>query len=254
MRLRLGLPAILVLATLAVPGYEAIGQDDDRWRMTLTPYLWLVGMTGTAGFAGGVADVDLSPSDVLGKSDITVTALFEARRRRWVVRFDGTYFATSDQGSVANGGNEAVVFESEQGIVQGELGYAVVDGEWGGIDLLGGARYWHPIVNVTAAGGVNGSIDVGSGSVSWIDGTAGVRVRGEPAPRWHLSTKGDIGAGGSKLSWQAVGAVGFDVAHCCALAASYRHLDVNYDRDGFVHDSYLSGFALGLMLRFGGSG
>ena len=61
---------------------------------------------------------------------------------------------------------------------------------------------------------------------------------------------GDAGAGGSKLTWQAVGSVGYDLSHCCSLDAAYRHLDIDYDRDALVNDSHLSGFALGIGIRF----
>ena len=87
-------------------------------------------------------------------------------------------------------------------------------------------------------------------SRSWFDGTAGARVRYNPAEKWHLFAKGDVGAGGSKLTWQAFGGLGWDVSGCCALMAAYKHLDVNYERDGLVSDNYTSGAALGFEIRF----
>jgi len=128
-------------------------------------------------------------------------------------------------------------------------GYTVVQAPWGGIDLLGGGRYWHPKVEVSADA-PGGSVDIGGGSRSWIDGIAGARVRYNPAEKWHLFAKGDVGAGGSKLTWQAFGGLGFDVSNCCAVTAAYKHLDVNYERDALVSDNYTSGAVLGFEIRF----
>ena len=88
MRARLRLPAVLVLATLAAPCRELIGQDDSGWRMSFTPYAWIAGITGTVGFAGGAADVDLNAGDIIDKVDISVMFLLEARRERWILRLD----------------------------------------------------------------------------------------------------------------------------------------------------------------------
>lgn len=65
-----------------------------------------------------------------------------------------------------------------------------------------------------------------------------------------MTALGDAGAGGSKLTWQAIGSVGYDLSQCCSLDAAYRHLDIDYDRDALVNDSHLSGFALGIGIRF----
>ena len=248
MRARLAVTAVLLHATLIVPGRTVLAQDDGNWHVSLTPYLWLAGMTGRLGFGGSIADIDLSAGDVLDQSDITLTALLEARRGRWLTRLDLKYLSAS-QRFEEGGGTGSVLFELEQTMLQPELGYVVIVAPWGGVDALAGGRYWHPQVDVTAEG-VGGPIDISSGSRSWFDGTVGVRVRGQPAPKWRLVAKGDLGAGGSQFTWQATGAVGFDLSTCCSAVAAYRHLDVDYDRDAFVADIYLSGFALGLEIRF----
>jgi opacity protein-like surface antigen len=100
------------------------------------------------------------------------------------------------------------------------------------------------------ADAADGSTEIASGSTSWWDGIGGLRLRAEPVSRWHLFAASDVGAGGSKLTWQASGGVGYDVGSCCSVVAAYRHLDVNYHRSGFVNDTYVSGPGFGIDIRF----
>jgi opacity protein-like surface antigen len=249
MRVGLAVSIAALCATVVVPGRAARAQADDEWHLSLTPYGWLAALNGRIGFAGGIADVDLSAGDVLDHVDLSVSALLEARRSRLLLRLNMTYMSMSDRKAVEEGSESTVIFEHDQTILEPELGYTVYAADWGGIDALGGGRYWHPKVDVSADT-PGGDVGIASGSRSWFDAIGGVRVRVNPAERWHLSAKGDIGAGGSKLTWQAIGGVGYDLSHCCSLDAAYRHLDIDYDRDALVNDSYLSGFALGLGIRF----
>jgi len=249
MRARLGVLIAVLCATIVMPARASIAQSDGDRHSSFTPYGWLAGMTGVVGFAGSAASVDLGFSDILDNLDMSVGALLEFGRGRWLGRLDVTYVAVSDSRAVEEGSESTVIFEFEQTMLQPEIGYAVVEAPWGGIDLLGGGRYWHPKIDVSA-NAPGGSVDIGGGSRSWIDGIAGARVRYNPAEKWHLFAKGDVGAGGSKLTWQAFGGLGWDVSGCCALMAAYKHLDVNYERDGLVSDNYTSGAALGFEIRF----
>ncbi len=248
--MRVGLAVFTaVCVTVVFPGRTARAQADDEWHLSVTPYAWLAGLNGRIGFAGGIADVDLSPGDVLSHSDLSVSALVEARRSRWLIRLNMTYMSMSDRKAVEEGSESTVIFEHNQTILEPEIGYTIYTADWGGIDALAGGRYWHPKVDVSADT-PGGDVGIASGSRSWVDAIGGLRVRLNPAERWHVTATGDAGAGGSKLTWQAIGGVGYDLSHCCSLDAAYRHLDIDYDRDALLYDSSLSGFALGIGIRF----
>ena len=121
--MRVGLAVSIALCvTLVVPGRTARAQADDEWHVSLTPYAWLAGMSGRIGFAGGIADIDLSPGDVLSNTDISVSALLEARRSRFLIRLNTTYMSMSDRKAVEEGSESTVIFEHNQTILEPEIG------------------------------------------------------------------------------------------------------------------------------------
>ena len=212
--------------------------EPPEWRITLTPYLWAAGLDGRIGVNGQPTDVSIGVGDVLDQFDLAVMALLEARRGPWVVRADVFYVNLGEDSS-------GISLNQEQFILQPEAGRTVVAQSWGTVDILAGVRYWHLSVDLTA------SPNTLSESKDWVDGTVGAAWRFQPAQRWHLFAKGDVGAGGSEFTWQGQGGAGYDLGHCCTLAALYRYLDVDYENDdGFIYDVHLNGPALGLTLRF----
>lgn len=217
-----------------------------HWGFSVTPYIWSAGQKGRLGVDGGEANLDLSVGDVLDNIKVGLAALGEARRERWLGRLDFVYHSIGDDEAA---GNQTVHASIDQVIVQPEIGYTLLVRPWGGVDGLAGARYWHTDagVDVTEQGT---QVAATSGSKGWVDGTLGARVRYGFAQRWHLIGKGDVGAGGSDFTWQAMGGVGIDVGACCTALAAYRHLDADYESDDFVYDAYLSGPTLGFEARF----
>ena len=246
MRARLGAATVLISMLIWPTGRAALAQDDGIWRTTFTPYAWVTGLTGQIGTADGIFDVDLGAGDVIDQVDVSFNLVLETRRGRWFGRLDGTFMSASDRQEVS--GTEDLVVGFDQGFGGPEVGYAVVAAPWGGIDLLAGGRFWNLKVDVSTAG--EDPIDVASGKRTWLDGIGGLRMRYSPAEKWKLFARGDAGAGGSNLTWQALGGVGFDFSECCGAVAAYRHLAVEYDRDAVLFDTKMSGFALGLEVRF----
>ena len=212
--------------------------EPQKWQITLTPYLWAAGLDGRIGINGQPTDVSIGVGDVLDQFDLAVMALLEARRAPWVVRADVFYANLGEDSS-------GISLNQEEFILQPEVGRTVVAQSWGTVDILAGVRYWHLSLDLEAPPVTN------SASKDWVDGTVGAAWRFQPAERWHLFAKGDLGAGGADFTWQGQGGAGYDLGHCCTLAAVYRYLDVDYEKDdGFIYDVHLNGPALGLTLRF----
>jgi hypothetical protein len=216
--------------------------EPEGWGFAFTPYVWMSGLEGTIGVGSNITTVDVSFSDGAEDFEFGFAGLLEGRRHPWVLRVDFYYVALSDE-EATSGGNTLTVGQDEL-MLHPEVGYALLARPWGGVDGLIGARYRNLGVDLSVPPqGV-------SADRNWVDGTVGANVRYQPAEKWRLVAKADIGAGGSDFTWQLYGGAGYDLGRCCALVAAYRFLDVDYDHDGILYDVQLGGPTFGVTLRF----
>ena len=65
-----------------------------------------------------------------------------------------------------------------------------------------------------------------------------------------LTGYGDIGGGGSNLTYQIIGAAGADLGEHYALVFGYRYLNVNYNKDRFLFDTGMGGPIFGFAFKF----
>ena len=64
-----------------------------------------------------------------------------------------------------------------------------------------------------------------------------------------LADIGGFGVG-SDQTWEALATLNYQVRDWLSLRAGYRHLEVDYDHQGFVFDVEMSGPILGAGFRF----
>jgi hypothetical protein len=138
-------------------------------------------------------------------------------------------------------------------LASGAVGYAIVQSPRTHVDVVGGARYarfkqsldYHlsaPAGVVARDGGVEKSQDL------W-DGFVGLRGNTALAERWSLRYYVDVGAGSSKLTWQALGGVAYRYSWGDVVLA-YRHLSYDFDKDRLVSDLAFSGPVIAATWRF----
>jgi hypothetical protein len=71
--------------------------DNNYWRLSISPYLWLAGMDGTGGLAGRGVEVHQSFGDILRHLKVGAMALSEVRRKRVGLIVDLLYIRVGDQ-------------------------------------------------------------------------------------------------------------------------------------------------------------
>jgi hypothetical protein len=115
------------------------------------------------------------------------------------------------------------------------------------LDLLAGARYFNLDVDLEAD--VGGRKVKDSDSEDVLDGIIGAQVLIDLSERWYLSCYGDVGAGDSKLTWQAWPGIGYRLEKV-DVVAGYRHLEWETDDGDTIDDLNFSGPMLGVQFRF----
>ena len=249
-RLTAGLTFILCcfLAT-ALPANAETDSDQDGWKFGGSAYLWAAGVEGTDA-AGD--EIDVSFSDVLEDLDGGLMGILAARKGRWTLLADVIYLSihqeTSSTANIFGIPAKIDVDVKLEGFVSTfGVAYRVIDEDMTRLDLLAGARYFNLDVDLEAD--VGGRKVKDSDSEDVLDGIIGAQVLIDLSERWYLSCYGDVGAGDSKLTWQAWPGIGYRLEKV-DVVAGYRHLEWETDDGDTIDDLNFSGPMLGVNFRF----
>lgn len=226
-------------------------QSQDKWVFQMTPYLWIAGISGRAGVGALTADVDAGITDDDVDLNFGFMGTFEARKNRFVILTDLQYSNLGTDRATPGPLFSGADADFKTFVLDPEVGYRVLQNPEKGrfLDVLGGIRYWHLRTDLTFNAGILPAVSV-TRSKDWVDAVGGLRGNMYVTPKVFLTGKADIGGGGSNFSYQLFGGVGINVHPKVALIAGYRHLDVNYNQDGFLFDTALAGPILGVGFRF----
>jgi hypothetical protein len=230
---------LLVTVVLLIRG-AAYAQDSD-WNLTLTPFGWLAGLKGDTGVKPLVAEIDLSPSDIIDDLEVAAMLTLDANNGTWGVVADMFYVELEDGATTAVGKIKA---EVEQWIVTAGPYYRIPAENDLVIDVGAGGRYMNADTDVTTPLGNS------SDTEEWVDPILMLNLRIPVTEKFFIDVNGDIGGFGveSDLTWAVMGAAGYSISESVDLLVAYQHLDVDYEKDGFVYDAATSGFAVGLSI------
>ncbi len=268
-------PATRMLVVEALPSLPS-------WSYRFTPYGWLTALNGTQTVRGRSVKVDASFADIVEKSDTLVGLMGDVEARNGPLALMGNVvwssigFERNDVRTrtpapgVTTTVGRALGLDIQMAIA--EVGAAYEVARFGALafDVLGGARYWYQEADLSFE--VDRTIGIAdlevagarafarSGSVDWLDPMLGARLRCTVAPGHELWLRGDIGGFGvgSDVSWQAIGAYGFEFGTYQGITFSgvvgYRALYVDYvqgeGRQRYEFDMLQHGPVLGLSARF----
>jgi hypothetical protein len=278
----LSLPLCLGAAQAADLQPARVADAAPGWTFRVTPYGWFTAMKGTQTVRGRSVDVDASFIDIVEKSDTLVGLMadFEARYGRWALIGDAVWTKVGLGGDttrtlppasgIAGTVGASLGLDFQIAIVEFGAAYELARSGALAFDVLAGGRYWRQKANLSVD--LAATVDLGdlevsgsraiakSGSVNWVDPMVGGRLRYEVAPGHQFTLRGDLGGFGvgSRFSWQAIAAYGYDFAFHKGVTYSgvigYRALYVDYTKGSgssrYAFDVLQHGPVVGLSLRF----
>ena len=234
---------LLVLATLVLaPLATVCVAQPSEWR--ITPYLWIPGVDGTLGTFGtgsglaGRVDVDTSGlSDSLRLGGAMVHATW--RSGRWSAFGDWTYAnVKADTATPFTTLYSGVDVKVKGNIVEAYGGYELLGARDSHLDVFGGIRYYDLELGLGLREAALPGVLLTSDS-NWVDGVVGVRWDTRFAGNWEAFASADVGGGGSDVSWQLFGGVGYQFGWG-SVVGGWRHLHVDYEKSGFKLDAAIS--------------
>lgn len=225
--------------------------NQDKWQFQFTPYFWIAGIDGRAGIGALTVDVDAGITDDDVDLNFGFMGTFEARKNRFVILTDLQYSNLGTDRATPGPLFSDADADFKTFILDPEVGYRIAQNPAKGrfLDVLGGIRYWHLRTDLAFTPGILPGVSV-TASKNWVDAVGGVRGRMHLTPKLFLTGKADAGGGGSQFTWQLFGGVGIQVSPRVSLIAGYRHIDVDYNRDGFLFDAGVGGPIMGVGFRF----
>lgn len=253
MRITGTVAALAVILPLAAPAAA-----EEGWRFNVVPYVWAAGIDGRLSHHGLPQDIDVEAKfrDVLGDLDIGAMLAFEGRKGRVGFLLDGLYVKVSRDATMPLIGLPVSLGSTTfTGMAAGQ--YRIVDDAIGSFDLLAGVRYWSITSRFSYEAPTGAPLPPGmpqayggSERASWVDAMAGAKLVAHITPGITLNAHGMMGAGGSRLSSDALLAVGIGLGRSSSLLVGYRHVKADYRKNGFGFDTSLHGPAMGLGFRF----
>jgi hypothetical protein len=258
----------IVLLACATVVNAAEEKQDDRWRLTITPYIWLPSISGTMklelprGFGSG--KMDTGPDSYLSNLDFVGMLDLQAQKGRWTLLVDIIYldFSGDDTahfpGTLAGSGGWAVGadWDLQALVLECAAAYSVYRDNYLNFDVLGGIRY----------AGIDGkaSLDnIGplpafvssrtfSKTESFVDPIVGFKGKFELGKNWYLPYYFDIGGLGvdSDLTLQAFAGIGYRFCDWFSMMLGYRCLYYDFGDSKLVKDLNLYGGTLGFSFTF----
>ena len=238
-------------------------EPEDDWRVDVTAWIWLNGMSGDIRTGPITADVDAGFSDILDASDslFAFTGRLEVGKGRWAGFIEGMYADIGADDQTGLLGLATVDVSTEIVLLDFGVLYRAWDqvatnggGRSHAIDLYVGGRYQALSAELDPV-----LLAARTKSKNWLDPILGMRATIQLAKRFDFTVVGDIGGFGvgSDLTWSARGVFGyhfecFDMPS--TIYAGYAALGTDYsDGSGlqrFEWDMILHGPVLGISFSF----
>lgn len=246
---------------VAPPPVQTEFQDQQRWHVIFSPYVWGASLNGSAGLLGMNTNVDVPFREILDNLDVSLMGNVEITNGTFGAYVDGQYTKTS-QGADVRG--EQLDMDIKSTTVSGGVYYRIYEQKLDGTTLFGKQRVFaiEPTVGLRWTE-LNARVNIGPYSESrkadWTDPFIGTRFFYDINDRWNIFAEADIGGfgAGTKLSANGQIYLGyrtliFDVP--TTWRVGYRALYQDYrDNDGvekFKYDVTQHGPVIGLSVQF----
>jgi len=229
---------LLLGSTLILAAPLAKAQDYD-W--SVTPYLWAAGIEGDSALGPIHSDVSVDFSDLVDVLAGAALVHVEAQREGYGFFGDLVYLSLEPDPETENVGGQ-IQTQADTTIV--EAGYLRKGSR---VDLEVGVRYWDFELELqpTTLPTINRDTD-------WVDGFVGVRNTRELSDKWNLTTRANIGGGGTSFTYGIGLTFGRELESGSQFVFGLKLLDIDYQKSSvngvpFSLDTMFLGGTIGYM-------
>jgi len=234
------------LALISTSGWaqESAGMD---WK--ITPYLWMVGISGDVAIGPIEQELDVSFSDVWNDFEIGGAVFAEFGKDKHAVHLDYTYLRLRPDPTPLPSPpfQPDAELATKMTINIFETAYSY---RWRGTDgpaLVLGARMMDIEMRMNI-----GNLPVAEAGPDWWDYFAGVKTHNAMGAKWDFDFYGTIGTGGSDLPWTLQAMFGRRYSNDNRLMLGFRVWGIDYsDKEGAMNQySALDATFYGMMVGY----
>jgi len=256
---------LLACATVVNASEEKL---DDRWRFTITPFIWIPSLSGSMkldpapGFGSG--NVDIKPGSYLENLDFVGMLDLQVQKGRWSLLADIIYLDFSDSqtahfpGVLPGGGGwtTGADWDLQALVLEFAGAYSVFRNEYLNFDLLAGVRYTEidgkVSLDITGPRPAWVRSQTFSKTESFVDPIVGFKGKFELGKKWYLPYYFDIGGFSvdSDLTLQAFTGIGYRFCDWFSMVLGYRYLYYDFGDSQLVKDLNFYGATLGFSFTF----
>jgi hypothetical protein len=227
---------VLLGSTLVLAAPLAAAQD---WDWSFTPYLWAAGIEGDTGLGPIQTDVRVDFADLADVLSGAFLLHVQAQRDTYGLFGDLVFLSVESDPETASAGGRTQT-EIDSTIV--EAGYLKKGSR---LDLELGIRYWDLELELQPT--TLPTIERGQ---DWIDGFVGLRAEREINDNWNWTTRANIGAGGSDLTFGVGLTFGRELNSGSQFVVGLKLLDIDYEEPSaggipFLLDTMFLGATIG---------
>lgn len=234
---------LIVLMAVSTPSRGADEIADDRWELSIRPYLWLAGVSGNVAADGVGSPIDTGYS-FLSLDNLEAAAFLGlgAHKGPWTIQTDLIYINFEDQPTFGP-------FTTNIDLTGGalELSGAYQTAAMEHMELIFGARWLSVEVGIDVMPGPQASE-----RQTWTDPIVGLRYTRPISRRWRLLLRGDVGGFGvsSDFTFNGVAGASYDFTQRSSLSLGYRYLRFDFKDGDFIADLTVQGYAIGYQYRW----
>ena len=238
----------LAAMCLSVLGILPASASD--WRVGVTLYGWLPGVTGTIGTPLGDIDLDGGGGADLSVLDSFFMGALELQNGRWGLIADYLFADFSESIPNPGGGYLNVSVGTDVSQTAGYVFYRFAGTETVSADVLAGARGYKIKVSTAYTGGAAPDVTYNA-TLKRTDFVLGARVKYRFDEHWYVTGWLDLGRDSSDLtSYQALGLLGYQFNENWSVSGGYRYLNLSDASGGFSADIDLGGPFIAVTLHF----
>lgn len=236
-----------VSAALDARAQEPASPTPPGWSVRVTPYLWAAGLKGKVASTSLLppSKVDASFSDIMNHFDFGMMMATEVRYQRYAMILDVMYMDLGAKESRNGPLVQQLSADLRSWTVTAAAAYRFYEDEKAiTVDGFVGGRFWSQRQELKAA-----PLLAVKTTESWVDAIVGATLRIPVGGDFAVRGTFDVGAGGSDLTWQALGTVQYRSGRM-TFEVGYRHLYDKYRNGAFLYKADMSGPIVGGGYRF----